>query len=780
MALTPQDIQNIVAELRKLNITTAERLEDEQATRDVLKDQVKQLQFQDSLKQDINKAASQIYNITTDLLYEEKRVLGTRQANLAIQKDLDKVTKSINTLEENKNVLLKAGGKLNTDIADSIDKQLLNAKKLQKELEDQQKTSKEINNNFGTGGFQFLSELTSKLGGRASKLAQPFEKMADASREVVQNETLRNKKIGEFQQVKGDLEKITRGELKVTKDIAKQYGLVNKEGKLLTGASGKSAAQSALKVGEGLGKSASKAKIMSKGLKAGFKSMGGIASKANVYLLIAMAIVKVVKFIVDLFIQANEQNVMISRNLGVSRDTAIQLREEFNIIAATTKNTFVNNKELLKVYYAQVEALGQMGGINKENLANAVFLEKNMGLTAETATKLTKNFSLFGEDAKQTTSDIIDAKNEFNGMTGIGITNKRLFQEIGSASKTMAYFNGNSTEELAKSALEAFKLGTNLKQAEQISTGLLNFEDSIRKELEAEVLLGKDLNFEKARGLALAGDDVEAAKEVLTQTKELLKGRKLNRIELKALAEATGLSTDELLMQQKLMTINDKLTKNQRAELEKIIDKEKERGRELSTQERIELARKAAMGMTYEQLEKNKTLQESFNAAITKLQETLVGLVEGGIVDTLVEAIESFAEFIEVFVAGQKEEKSEEAAKEIKQRKNLTEEERAYIEELEEASQDQKGFFESFGEGLVKYSNMGLGVSGFDVSGQMEAFFDADNVRAEQAAAELKRIQAGGQILDPEKRLKSEEEIRVELYMDSTKVASVTQSGTKQ
>jgi hypothetical protein len=299
--------------------------------------------------------------------------------------------------------------------------------------------------------------------------------------------------------------------------------------------------------------------------------------------------------------------------------------------------------------------------------------------------------------------------------------------------------------------------------------------------------LGKDLNFEKARGLALAGDDVAASKEILTQTNKLLKGRKLNRIELKAIADATGLSTDELLMQQKLMTLNDKLTKSQRTELEKIIDGEKEITGELSTQERIELAKKAAMGMTYEQLEKNKTLQESYNAAIEKLQETLVGLVEGGIVDTLVEAIESFAEFIEVFVAGNKEDKSKEQAEEIKKRENLTGEEKKYIEELEEASQDQKGFFEAFGESWVKYHpNIQIARvldNTFDTNmmGKLDAYFDADNERAKQAEAELKRIQAGGAVFgDPKTRLKSEQEIRVDLYMDSTKLASVAQSGTNQ
>jgi len=69
-------------------------------------------------------------------------------------------------------------------------------------------------------------------------------------------------------------------------------------------------------------------------------------------------------------------------------------------------------------------------------------------------------------------------------------------------------------------------------------------------------------------------------------------------------------------------------------------------------------------------------------------------------------------------------------------------------------------------------------------SGIEDAYFDADNERAKQAEAELKRIQAGGEVFgDPETKLKSEKEIRVnliELYMDSTKLASVAQSGTNQ
>jgi hypothetical protein len=59
--------------------------------------------------------------------------------------------------------------------------------------------------------------------------------------------------------------------------------------------------------------------------------------------------------------------------------------------------------------------------------------------------------------------------------------------------------------------MQAQKFGINLEQAESMASKLLDFESSIEAELSAELLTGKNLNLEKARGLALEGKSVEAS-----------------------------------------------------------------------------------------------------------------------------------------------------------------------------------------------------------------------------------------------------------------------------
>ena len=72
------------------------------------------------------------------------------------------------------------------------------------------------------------------------------------------------------------------------------------------------------------------------------------------------------------------------------------------------------------------------------------------------------------------------------------------------------------------------------------------FESSITNELEAELLTGKSLNYEKARSLALQGKTTEAASELLGQLGGLDEFQKLNVIQQDAIAKSIGMSADEL------------------------------------------------------------------------------------------------------------------------------------------------------------------------------------------------------------------------------------------
>ena len=85
-----------------------------------------------------------------------------------------------------------------------------------------------------------------------------------------------------------------------------------------------------------------------------------------------------------------------------------------------------------------------------------------------------------------------------------------------------------------------------LSQVAKSADSLLNFEQSIEKELEAELLTGKQLNLEQARLAALTGDQVTLAKELARNVGSYSEFTKMNALQQDALAKATGMTTDEL------------------------------------------------------------------------------------------------------------------------------------------------------------------------------------------------------------------------------------------
>jgi len=86
----------------------------------------------------------------------------------------------------------------------------------------------------------------------------------------------------------------------------------------------------------------------------------------------------------------------------------------------------------------------------------------------------------------------------------------------------------------------------NLNTSTKIGHQLLDIETSITKELEASVLLGRQINLSRAREYALMGDIEGATKAVVQQLGTVDQFNKLNIIQRQSLAEAIGVSVDDL------------------------------------------------------------------------------------------------------------------------------------------------------------------------------------------------------------------------------------------
>ena len=190
--------------------------------------------------------------------------------------------------------------------------------------------------------------------------------------------------------------------------------------------------------------------------------------------------------------------------------------------------------------------------------------------------------------------------------------------------KTVAANLGYNPERIAKAVVAAKAFGMTLDQVAKSGESLLNFESSIESELKAELITGKQLNLEKARYAALTGDQVTLAEELNKQVGTSAEFAAMNVIQQKSLAEAVGMTTDELA---------ETLRKREEAI---------KQGKSLAqiTEEEAKVA-----------LER-QNIQDKFNAAVLKLQDFFGNLVAGplgGFLDMLTKALPLITSIASVF-----------------------------------------------------------------------------------------------------------------------------------
>jgi predicted DNA-binding protein YlxM (UPF0122 family) len=121
-----------------------------------------------------------------------------------------------------------------------------------------------------------------------------------------------------------------------------------------------------------------------------------------------------------------------------------------------------------------------------------------------------------------------------------------VLRDIANSAETIALFTEKSGQNIARAAIQARRFGVAFGEVAGALKGTLDFESSIRSELEASVLLGRQLNLQKVRELTLT-NQLEAAQNALV--KELGSAQefsKLNVIQKEALAAATGLGVDQI------------------------------------------------------------------------------------------------------------------------------------------------------------------------------------------------------------------------------------------
>ena len=254
-------------------------------------------------------------------------------------------------------------------------------------------------------------------------------------------------------------------------------------------------------------------------------------------------------------LQANAETVKLQKSFLLTSEQAVDLRQEMSTVANTTGNINITATKLLGTMSSINDQFGFVARFSDETLVNTTRLTEQVGLAAESANALAGLTEVQGANAEELYENTVGTSLELAKQTGIQITAEKLFSEIAKTTGTVRANLGSNPIEIAKAIQKAQEFGASLEQVAAAGESLLNFEQSIEAELSAELLLGKNLNLERARAAALAGDQVTLAEELKQQAGSFAEFSSMNVIQQKALADAMGMSKDELadtLYQQEL------------------------------------------------------------------------------------------------------------------------------------------------------------------------------------------------------------------------------------
>jgi len=343
----------------------------------------------------------------------------------------------------------------------------------------------------------------------------------------------------------------------------------------------------------------------------------------------------------------DEQTGKLAKNLNISYKEATALNIEFTKASNKTGDVFITTKGLGEALKAVNGELGIFNTTIDKNLITFQKLHKTAGLTYDELGGVNKITQATGGDLEKNTTEIMAQARLTGQKFKVALNEKDVLKDISKVSAATTLSLGKNPGQIAAAVATAKALGMEMSKIEGIADSLLNFESSITKELEAELLIGKSLNLEKARQFALNNDIEGVAREIAKQAGSAADFGKMNRIQQEALAGAVGMSREELSKSLFVQEQIGNLTGDE-------YDLRAKQINELEAKGLSQAEIKKQLGKdSIENLKAQNSVQEKLSNSVDKMKEIFVSIagplmqIISPIVDLLIPAISSIAFLLE-------------------------------------------------------------------------------------------------------------------------------------
>ena len=190
------------------------------------------------------------------------------------------------------------------------------------------------------------------------------------------------------------------------------------------------------------------------------------------------------------------------------------------------------------------DAFGNMGQANLRTLMAMRLNRFRFGISESDQAKILAAQVNISGATKQTALNIQQGIARSAALRGVLPAD--VFQDIANNTEMFAQFAQDGGENLGEAAIKARQLGISLDTVSKITDSVLDFQSSIENELQASLLIGRQLNLNRARELAMVGDIAGLQDEIVKQIGSEAELQQMNAIQRKKLAGALGITVSEL------------------------------------------------------------------------------------------------------------------------------------------------------------------------------------------------------------------------------------------
>ena len=274
-------------------------------------------------------------------------------------------------------------------------------------------------------------------------------------------------------------------------------------------------------------------------LKAQALAFGKILKK-NIFLALAGAALSLAL----LFRKVNKELAETRTLLGVSAVEALAIRTRVALLGEQLKFSGLEAKDVRESFEAIRSTFGGIDVASNRFVKQLAKAQLNTGATSQQLADLLAIQESVTSSSREALLAQIGATSAAIRLEGVAPD--AVFRQLADNAEAVALSINDGGDNLIRAAVQARKLGVEFKTVTGIADKLLDFENSIESQLKASVLLGREINLDRARQLALNNDLSGALEEVVTQVGGEAEFNELNRIQRQALADSVGVSVQEL------------------------------------------------------------------------------------------------------------------------------------------------------------------------------------------------------------------------------------------